>query len=488
VLWELLTAKRLFVAETDMGVLRLIQSAKIEPPSTFNPAVPQALDAIVLKSLTRDKNKRYQGAEEFQRDLHKFLYSFNPSFNPADLSYYAQELFKTEIRDDRDRLTKYLSMDPVDDGSADEQKSSKKNLSTKLADGLISTTDFNREMMDMVAKEGSGNIDKPSDIQLMSSAAMPQPKNAQVAPPAPGKPPAPGATTSSVPPQQKTLNMPTAGMPTAGMPTAGLPTAGMPTAGLPTAGLRKPADGMVIPPWSKQAVGSNGMPKPGTRTATALRKELDDQHSSNGRNIAVLLTIFCIGAVVAARQYGFLQGTFLDPVTPQMAGNLASDTDRRPSNEAHQPAIPVGQGEGIIVLQTKTTGYAVYVDGKQVSVHNNQFTVPLNQPVNVRVAKFGFQPAKFQTKVTGQAPVAFRVDLVALPSGLLHMVTTPETNVTIYSGSEKVMERRTPIRGEGLPVGSYRLVMENSLLNLRAEAEVEIEEGRITRIEKVLGR
>ncbi|RYZ94008.1 MAG: serine/threonine protein kinase, partial [Proteobacteria bacterium] len=80
VLWELLTAKRLFVAETDMGVLRLIQSAKIEPPSTFNPAVPAALDAIVLKSLHRDRTKRYQGSEEFQRDLHKFLYSFNPNF------------------------------------------------------------------------------------------------------------------------------------------------------------------------------------------------------------------------------------------------------------------------------------------------------------------------------------------------------------------------------------------------------------------------
>ena len=114
VLWELITAKRLFVAETDMGVLRLIQSAKIEPPSTFNPAVPQTLDAIVLKSLTRDKNKRYQSSEEFQRDLHKFLYSFNPSFNPADLSYYAQELFKNEIREDRDRLQKYLGMQPED--------------------------------------------------------------------------------------------------------------------------------------------------------------------------------------------------------------------------------------------------------------------------------------------------------------------------------------------------------------------------------------
>lgn len=114
VLWELLTAKRLFAADTDMGVLRLIQSAKIEPPSTFNPAVPQALDAIVLKSLTRDKNKRYQHAEEFQRDLHKFLYSFNASFNPADLSYYAQELFRTNGDSRRPRAPNEISFYSTD--------------------------------------------------------------------------------------------------------------------------------------------------------------------------------------------------------------------------------------------------------------------------------------------------------------------------------------------------------------------------------------
>jgi serine/threonine protein kinase len=472
VLWELLTAKRLFVAETDMGVLRLIQSAKIEPPSTFNPAVPQALDAIVLKSLTRDKNKRYQGAEEFQRDLHKFLYSFNPSFNPADLSYYAQELFKGEIRDDRERLTKYLAMDPIDDGkdTTESPEKSKKNLSTKLAEGLISTTDFNREMMDQVA-QNTGSHARSSKLE-MASMSMPSPKTSSVNPPVPGqpvRPPVPSGTgTGSTP--------------------SGLKTAAMPSPGRPPAS----SDNMVIPPWSKQAVGSNGMPRPGTRTSTSLRKELDTQGNANGKNLAVLMSIFLVGAVFAARQYGALEGTplgFLHPQAPQVTDNSSTpnlEPDRNPATPSNEPAVPVRNGEGLIVLQTKATNYRVLVNGRAVMVNNNQFAVPMNVDLNIDVLKPGHRTARFQTKVAGQAPAAFRVDLAELPSGILYISTVPETNVTIYLGDEKVFDGQTPVRNQLVPVGTLRAVMENSLLNLRMEAEVVVEEGKIIRLEKVL--
>lgn len=468
VLWELLTAKRLFVAETDMGVLRLIQSAKIEPPSTFNPAVPQALDAIVLKSLTRDKNKRYQGAEEFQRDLHKFLYSFNPSFNPADLSYYAQELFKGEIRDDRERLTKYLAMDPIDEGREGDAapEKSKKNLSNKLADGLISTTDFNREMMDQVV-HNTGSFNRPSDIQLMSSAQMPQPKvvGTGTTPGASGKPPIPGAGVSPPTPT------------------------GLKTGAMPSPGRRpSPSDSMVIPPWSKQGVGSNGMPKPGTRTSTSLRKELDTQTSSNGRNLAVLMSVFVVGAIFAARQYGLLEGTpldFLHPHSP-VAVSDPVQPERTPATPNNQPVMPVKTGEGVVVLQTKAVGYRVLVNGQPVMVSNNQFAVPVNVNLNIDVVKPGHQPARFQTKVTGEAPVAFRVDLAELPSGILFISTTPETHVVLFAGEERVFDGQTPIKNQRIPVGTFRAVMENNLLNLRQEVQVTVEEGKITRIEKTL--
>ncbi len=440
VLWELLTAKRLFVSETDMGVLRLIQSAKIEPPSTFNPVVPQSLDAIVIKSLTRDKNKRYQGAEEFQRDLHKFLYSFNPSFNPADLSYYAQELFKAEIHDDRERLSKYLAMEPVVDGKDSDPK---KNLSTKLADGLISTTDFNRDAV--MQLQTSGNV----KVDVGSSGT-------------------------------KKINRPV---------------------------VSTNKDNMVIPPWSKQSIGTNGAPRVSTRTtnnSTALSKELNDQSNGSGRNMTVLLTVLLVFGLFAARQYGYLDGTPLSFLGRQEEPRVAdveipkTQTPQPPPVATPQPDRPVAgnnkpdqgllSGEGLIILQTNAIGYKVFVKGRPVPVHNNQFTAPLNEDLFIDVTKFGYQTARFRTKLNGQAPVAFRVDLVPLPSGIIHFTTTPETKLTFTLNGEKVWETQTPVRNQAIPVGQYHVLMENNLLNLRAEENIKIEAGKATRVERVLGR
>ncbi|RZA05266.1 MAG: serine/threonine protein kinase [Proteobacteria bacterium] len=473
VLWELLTAKRLFVAETDMGVLRLIQSAKIEPPSTFNPAVPAALDAIVLKSLHRDRTKRYQGSEEFQRDLHKFLYSFNPNFNPADLAYYAQELFKNEIRDDRERLHKFLSMDPIEasgapggapiPGGGPPKKA--EAPSTKLADGLMSTTDFNREMMDSVA--GTGSINRPSDIQLASSIQMAQPR---------------------------TVNLTQGTGTRAGMPGGAPP---LPTGrvnappGAPAGpGARRNTESMVIPPWSKQTVGSGGTPRAGTSTATALRKEIDNQSSGGGRNVMVLMAVLVAGGLFAGRQYDMFDGTplkFLSKTRVIEVVDAPAPTASRPlaSDEAPR-AVPVSANEGVIILQTKVTGYKVFVNDREAGLNNNQFAVPLNTDVRIDVVKPGYQTQRFATKVTGSAPVAFRVELIAIPSGTLYFSTTPDAQVTLYRGEEKIFEGHTPIRNEVVPAGHYKAVLENSLLGFREEMDLVIEEGKLSRVERTI--
>ncbi|MGE4232777.1 MAG: serine/threonine protein kinase [Bacteriovoracia bacterium] len=106
VLWELLVGKKLFAAENDFGIIRLIENCNnhVKPPSTFNPNVPEELDAIVLKCLQKDRNQRYANAAELQRALHRFLYSHYSEFNPADLGQNAKNLFKNEIVDDRKKL------------------------------------------------------------------------------------------------------------------------------------------------------------------------------------------------------------------------------------------------------------------------------------------------------------------------------------------------------------------------------------------------
>jgi serine/threonine-protein kinase len=108
VLWELLAGKKLFSGDSDLAILKQIESCNshVKPPSSINPDVPPELDYIVLRSLAKHRDKRYQTAEEFQRALHKFLYAHSPEFNPNDLAYYAKDLFKNEIVEDRKKIQK----------------------------------------------------------------------------------------------------------------------------------------------------------------------------------------------------------------------------------------------------------------------------------------------------------------------------------------------------------------------------------------------
>jgi eukaryotic-like serine/threonine-protein kinase len=63
VLWELLSGKRLFAAESEGAVVTKVLGLHVEPPSTFFSDVPGEVDAIVLKALARDPASRFETAE-----------------------------------------------------------------------------------------------------------------------------------------------------------------------------------------------------------------------------------------------------------------------------------------------------------------------------------------------------------------------------------------------------------------------------------------
>ncbi len=110
-LWEMLCSRKLFKAPNDLAVLKKIQECKVPPPSTINPMVPKELDQIVLKSLSKDRSKRFNDLNEMNKELTRFLYSYKPDFNATDLAYFAKELFKEEIKTDRERLFEFGKID-----------------------------------------------------------------------------------------------------------------------------------------------------------------------------------------------------------------------------------------------------------------------------------------------------------------------------------------------------------------------------------------
>jgi serine/threonine-protein kinase len=110
-LWEMLCSRKLFKASNDLAVLKKIQECKIPAPSSINPNVPKELDEIVMKALSKDRNKRYENLDQLNRALIKFLYSSFPEFNSSDLGFFAKELFKEEIKKDREKLFEFGKID-----------------------------------------------------------------------------------------------------------------------------------------------------------------------------------------------------------------------------------------------------------------------------------------------------------------------------------------------------------------------------------------
>lgn len=107
VFYELLTAQRLFVGESDFHTLEMIRNMKLEPPSSKNPAIPPALDEITMKALSRDLNHRYTWSSEMHEDLQRFLYSNPPIYTRQDLAASMRQVFQADIDKEKQRTSAY---------------------------------------------------------------------------------------------------------------------------------------------------------------------------------------------------------------------------------------------------------------------------------------------------------------------------------------------------------------------------------------------
>lgn len=69
VLYYMLTGRLPFVAPTAAETARMHRFAEPPPPTQFNPAIPPALEAIILKVLSKEPAQRYRTADQFGRVL-----------------------------------------------------------------------------------------------------------------------------------------------------------------------------------------------------------------------------------------------------------------------------------------------------------------------------------------------------------------------------------------------------------------------------------
>jgi len=112
VLYELLTGERLFVGESDFSTLEKVRNVEILPPSTYNRKIPDELERIVLKALSKDVEDRYQNAIDLHDELQAFVYTAGEFYSRKDLAAWMKKTFGKEIDEETAKLESYRQLKP----------------------------------------------------------------------------------------------------------------------------------------------------------------------------------------------------------------------------------------------------------------------------------------------------------------------------------------------------------------------------------------
>jgi serine/threonine-protein kinase len=144
VLWELLTARRLFAHDTEAATLHAITEGEIAQPSTICEGLPRAIDAIVMRALERDPDNRYPTARAMARDLTRFVANAGHGVGLADLADMMDRLFPGGAECDRQLLAVAHQIEEA--SVAWELAASPPSRDTDAADGSSSAPSHARRL------------------------------------------------------------------------------------------------------------------------------------------------------------------------------------------------------------------------------------------------------------------------------------------------------------------------------------------------------
>jgi serine/threonine protein kinase len=209
VLHELLAGRRLFAGETDYETLQQVKGMTIPRPSSLNPGVKPALDAVVMRALERDPAKRYKSAGEMGDELEALVLRKN--YSQRALARKARELAEEAPAADKARPTPLAAELPPIVGS--ENSSVIVDESTMVPAGAARAPTASRSL-----RRGPRSRWKLPAIALgclfagaLGGAALrPSAPSAVVVsmpPPAPAPPPPPPPAAPEAPPLSPTVRV-----------------------------------------------------------------------------------------------------------------------------------------------------------------------------------------------------------------------------------------------------------------------------------------
>ncbi len=114
ILYEMLTGERLFVGESDFSTLEKVRNAEVLPPRQFNEEIPEALEKVMLRSLAREPEERYQWASDMAEELTRFSVKGDVVYGTKQLSAFMHERFAPELERERGRLARFATVEKTE--------------------------------------------------------------------------------------------------------------------------------------------------------------------------------------------------------------------------------------------------------------------------------------------------------------------------------------------------------------------------------------
>jgi len=105
ILWELLAGRRLFMGETDLETVRMVQQVRVPSIRQINPKVSVELERVMMRALAGDPAARYQTARDFGRDLNNMLFHMGRAVSSFDIAQLVEPI-RLE-REGKKKLSKY---------------------------------------------------------------------------------------------------------------------------------------------------------------------------------------------------------------------------------------------------------------------------------------------------------------------------------------------------------------------------------------------
>ncbi|MGC4086285.1 MAG: serine/threonine-protein kinase [Polyangiaceae bacterium] len=109
VLWEALTAKRLFKADNEAATLSRIMSEPVPNLSRVAPHVGAEVSEVVMRALDRDRDRRYSSCAQFADALEASAQHRVKVASPRELAAYVQEVMGEEVARQRDAVRTWLA-------------------------------------------------------------------------------------------------------------------------------------------------------------------------------------------------------------------------------------------------------------------------------------------------------------------------------------------------------------------------------------------